>query len=79
MEGWLIFIRCFVRPHKPLKNADVHREEHRMENQQIIESIRGRILQALFELLIDSSEMFNMRVAAYCLMPGHYHILNSNS
>ena len=30
------------------------------------------------ELLMDSSEIFNMRVAAYCLMPSHYHLLISN-
>ena len=27
------------------------------------------------ELLMDASEIFNMRVAAYCLMPSHYHLL----
>lgn len=27
------------------------------------------------ELLIDSSEMWNLRVSAYCLMPNHYHLL----
>ena len=27
------------------------------------------------ELLKDASEIFNMRVAAYCLMPSHYHLL----
>ena len=27
------------------------------------------------ELLMDASEMFNMRVAAYCLMSNHYHLL----
>ena len=27
------------------------------------------------ELLIDASEIFNMRVAAYCLMANHYHLL----
>ena len=27
------------------------------------------------ELLMDASEMFNMRVAAYCLMANHYHLL----
>ena len=27
------------------------------------------------ELLIESSEMWNLRVSAYCLMPNHYHLL----
>ena len=27
------------------------------------------------ELLMDASEIFNMRVAAYCLMTNHYHLL----
>ena len=27
------------------------------------------------ELLMDASEIFNMRVAAYCLMSNHYHLL----
>ncbi len=27
------------------------------------------------EFLMDASEMFNMRVAAYCLMANHYHLL----
>ena len=27
------------------------------------------------ELLMDASEIFNIRVAAYCLMPSHYHLL----
>jgi REP element-mobilizing transposase RayT len=27
------------------------------------------------ELLMDASEMFNMRIAAYCLMATHYHLL----
>jgi len=27
------------------------------------------------DLLIDTSEQWNLRVAAYCLMPNHYHIL----
>jgi len=31
--------------------------------------------QAFVELLEESSEMWNIRVAAYCLMTTHYHIL----
>lgn len=31
--------------------------------------------QALVELLIDTSSAWNLRVAAYCLMPNHYHLL----
>lgn len=27
------------------------------------------------ELLQDTSEMWNLRIAAYCLMPNHYHLL----
>ncbi len=27
------------------------------------------------ELLQETSEMWNIRVAAYCLMPNHYHML----
>ncbi|UCE51442.1 MAG: transposase, partial [Desulfobacterales bacterium] len=27
------------------------------------------------ELLKDTCGMWNMRVAAYCLMPNHYHLL----
>jgi REP element-mobilizing transposase RayT len=27
------------------------------------------------ELLVDTSEMWNLRIAAYCLMPNHYHLL----
>jgi len=26
-------------------------------------------------LLKDASEMWNLRITAYCLMPSHYHIL----
>jgi len=31
--------------------------------------------QVFGELLEESSEMWNIRVAAYCLMTNHYHIL----
>ncbi|MBW2195465.1 MAG: transposase [Deltaproteobacteria bacterium] len=31
--------------------------------------------QKFFELLKESSEMWNVTVAAYCLMPSHYHML----
>ena len=27
------------------------------------------------ELLIESAEMWNVRIAAYCMVPNHYHIL----
>ena len=27
------------------------------------------------ELLIETSEMWNVRIAAYCLVPNHYHML----
>jgi len=30
---------------------------------------------AFIHLLHETSEMFNLRVSAYCLMPNHYHIL----
>jgi REP element-mobilizing transposase RayT len=30
---------------------------------------------SFIDLLIDTSEMFNMKVAAYCLMNSHYHLL----
>ena len=46
---------------------------------------RGRRSESIFidkrnyngfiELLKDTSEMWNLRIAAYCLMPNHYHIL----
>ena len=46
---------------------------------------RGRRSESIFsdkhdyllfiELLIELSEMFNVKVAAYCLMTNHYHIL----
>ena len=28
-----------------------------------------------FDLLQEAADMFNIRIAAYCLMPNHYHIL----
>jgi len=31
--------------------------------------------QAFIQVLIESAEMWNLRVAAYCLMPNHYHLL----
>lgn len=31
--------------------------------------------QAFVQLLGDTSEMWNLRVSAYCLMPNHYHLL----
>ncbi|MDY6857530.1 MAG: transposase, partial [Thermodesulfobacteriota bacterium] len=31
--------------------------------------------QSFVELLEESSEMWNIRIAAYCLMTTHYHIL----
>ena len=31
--------------------------------------------QVFIKLLEESSEMWNIRVAAYCLMTNHYHIL----
>ena len=31
--------------------------------------------QAFVQLLRDTSEMWNLRVSAYCLMPNHYHLL----
>jgi len=33
------------------------------------------IREEFVELLEESSETWNIRVAAYCLMPNHYHIL----
>ena len=29
----------------------------------------------LLELLMESSEMWNVRIAAYCMVPNHYHVL----
>ena len=31
--------------------------------------------EAFIELLIESAEMWNVRIAAYCLLSNHYHIL----
>jgi REP element-mobilizing transposase RayT len=31
--------------------------------------------QMFIDLLIETSELFNVHVAAYCLMPNHYHLL----
>jgi putative transposase len=31
--------------------------------------------QVFVDLLKETSEMWNIRVAAYCLMPNHYHLL----
>ncbi len=30
---------------------------------------------AFIELLKEAVDMWNMRVGAYCFMPGHYHLL----
>ena len=30
---------------------------------------------AFLELLVESAEMWNVRIAAYCMVPNHYHIL----
>ncbi len=35
----------------------------------------NRDYEAFTELLKETSEMWNIRVAAYCLMPNHYHML----
>jgi putative transposase len=37
--------------------------------------IEKRDYNGFIELLKDTSEMWNLRIAAYCLMPNHYHIL----
>ena len=34
-----------------------------------------RDYEAFLELLIESSEIWNVRVSAYCLLPTHYHVL----
>ena len=34
-----------------------------------------RDYMAFIELLQETSETWNLRVAAYCLMPNHYHML----
>jgi putative transposase len=31
--------------------------------------------QAFIQVLIESTEMWNLRISAYCLMPNHYHLL----
>lgn len=31
--------------------------------------------QAFIRVLVESTEMWNLRVSAYCLMPNHYHLL----
>jgi REP element-mobilizing transposase RayT len=31
--------------------------------------------QAFIQVMIESSEMWNLRISAYCLMPNHYHLL----
>ncbi|RLB96762.1 MAG: transposase, partial [Deltaproteobacteria bacterium] len=31
--------------------------------------------KAFVELLLETSEDWNIRIAAYCLMPNHYHML----
>jgi REP element-mobilizing transposase RayT len=46
---------------------------------------RGRRAEKIFlkktdyptflELLIESAEIWNVRIAAYCLVPNHYHVL----
>ncbi len=35
----------------------------------------GDDYQMFLEILQETSEMFNVRIAAYCLMPTHYHLL----
>ncbi|WP_372680205.1 transposase [Desulfosarcina sp.] len=31
--------------------------------------------QAFIQVMMESSEMWNLRISAYCLMPNHYHLL----
>ncbi len=31
--------------------------------------------QMFVDLLVETTEMWNFRISAYCLMPNHYHIL----
>lgn len=31
--------------------------------------------QAFIQVMIESTEMWNLRISAYCLMPNHYHLL----
>lgn len=39
------------------------------------DAFNGDSYQIFIDILQDTAEMFNLRVAAYCLMPNHYHIL----